>query len=712
MQSCLNALKEMEACKLLVLPKKATPGKKPAQRKLVWTSRTDAQTLIDGSLEQFAPIGLRRVTQKEDIDLWNEFVDRYHYLGYRRPMGTHLRYFVVSKEDDERILGCLLFSFPVWSLACRDEWIGWGNDERKKHLPLILNNNRFLIFPWVHIKNLASKALSLIARQIADDWAELHGFRPVLLETFVDPKKFTGACYQAANWQLIGKTSGKQSASPENESSQKAVYVYPLNRDFKAILNHEKKPVKPRKTPASTYKPSHLDLNDPFVALWQNIVAIVVNVADEFDRQWQKRKRVLNTMLLILFIFRLVFSKNKQGYGVTVVELWDQCRVMNIPLLQTKPVAPSAFCNARAKLDEVIFKRLNTAIIATYENTSVNYTWNGHRIFAVDGSKINLPRGLDNQSYTTPSQNAHYPHCLVSCLYQLKSQIPYDFDLVHHSNERIAALAHFTVLRQGDIVVYDRGYFSYVMLYEHLKNGVDAVFRLQKNSYPIIDEFMNCPATDAIVTIAVSAERQKEILVQRPDIQFLPLKLRLIRYVIDGSSFYLGTTLLDQARFAETLFPDLYHSRWGIEELYKISKQLIDVEDFHAQSERGVKQELFAHFVLITINRIFANHTDAGLQQMDAHSSTTMDNNESSPSPKLKVNVKNALITIARNLEALFLQHAKWVTKTINRVFNAISFCKQKERPNRNYERKSIKPIKKWRPSKAKGSSKPITALA
>lgn len=708
-QTCLNALEEMEALKLLVLPKKATPHKKPAQKELVWTLRTDAQDEIHGSLDQFASIDLHQATRKEDIDLWNEFVDRYHYLGYRRPMGTHLRYFVVSKEADEKILGCLMFSFPVWSLACRDQWIGWEPDKREKHLHLILNNNRFLIFPWVRIKNLASKALSLAAKQIADDWVRLHGFRPVLLETFVDPEKFSGTCYRAANWQCIGKTSGKKSARSEDEVSPKAVYVYPLSRDCKAVLNNEKKPAKARKMLASKHKTSQLDSSDPFVALWQNIVDLVVNIADDFDRQWRKRKRVLNTMLLILFIFRLVFSKNKQGYGSTVVELWDQCRVMNIPLPQTKPVAASAFCSARAKLDEMLFKTLNTKIIATYETAHADHTWNGRRLFAVDGSKINLPRGLDNDAYTTPSENAHYPQGLVSCLYQLKSQIPYDFDLVAHDNERAAALAHLAVLRQEDIVVYDRGYFSYAMLYYHTRNRIDAVFRLQKNAHKVIDAFMENQTTDAIVTIEVSAERQRDIHAKYPDIEFSPLKLRLIRYVIKGTSYFLGTTLLDPTRFDEAVFPDLYHSRWGIEGLYKISKGLIDVEDFHAQSERGVKQELFAHFTLITLNRIFANHTDADLKQVDEN---LTGDNPSCAAPRFKVNVKNALITIARNLETLFLQQVKLVTKTINRIFNAISFCKQKERPNRSYERKSMKPIKKWKPTKTKGTSKPLAAVA
>ena len=141
------------------------------------------------------------------------------------------------------------------------------------------------------------------------------------------------------------------------------------------------------------------------------------------------------------------------------MELWDQCRVMNIPLPQQKPIAPSAFSTARKKLDESIFRILNTKIISAYESDLGDQHWKGHRLFAVDGSKINLPRQLLNKPYRTPSDHAYYPQGLVSCLYQLKSKIPYDFDLVSHYNERTLALSHLKVLNQQDLVIYDRGYF-------------------------------------------------------------------------------------------------------------------------------------------------------------------------------------------------------------------------------------------------------------
>jgi len=354
-----------------------------------------------------------------------------------------------------------------------------------------------------------------------------------------------------------------------------------------------------KKKPTSTipkYSSQPLETNDPFIILWQRVVDIVFTVAKDFDQQWQQRKRTINTMLLILFIFRLVFSKNKQGYGITSVDLWEQCRVMNIPLPQKKPAAASAFSNARKKLDESIFKELNARIINTYDVEQGDQRWKGHRLFAVDGTKLNLPRQLLNKPYTLPSDNAYYPQGLVSCLYQLKSKIPYDFDLADHKNERTMALSHLKLLQKEDIVVYDRGYFSYAMLYYHLQAEVDVVFRLPKNSFKVIDEFFNSEATDQVVTLEIAKSRYKEIHSKYPDIIFKPLKLRLIKYHYSDTTYVLGTTLLDNELYKTNEFCDCYHSRWGIEELYKISKILIDVEDFHAQSERGVKQELFFTF--------------------------------------------------------------------------------------------------------------------
>jgi hypothetical protein len=701
-QSCLKALEQMEKAGLLSLPQKR-PRKKTKQKAIEWTQKTQAQPPICCELDALHPIKIKRVVQPEDIQLWNEYIDRYHYLRYRRPVGSYIKYFITGTDQDPRILGCLLFSISgIWALTKRDRWIGWTEKHKRKNLNLILNNSRFLIFPWVNVRNLASKVLSTISKQIGDDWSEYHGYRPVLLETFVDSEKYVGTSYKAANWQCLGKTSGrdwKETPATAEKRSPKDIYVYSLDHQFKEILKNEKPANRPK--PAKQAQPTASD--DPFIQLWQKIMDLVSQVAQQFDEKWQQRRRLIDTMLIILFIFRLVFSKNQQGYQITIIELWDQCKKMNYPLPQAKPPAASALYQARMKLDECIFKDLNTRIIQTYEEhiKSQQYKWKHHRTFAVDGSKINLPLKLESEGYDRPVKNAHYPQGLVSNLYQLKSKIPFDFALVKHNNERKIALDHLKVLMPDDVVVYDRGYFSYEMLYRHLQQGLQVVFRIKSKATKIIDEFIASDQTDKIVTLELSKQRRSEVLSKNPDMEAVPLPLRLIKYVHSQTTYILGTTLLDQDIYKVKDLSDLYHARWGIEESYKISKVLIDVEDFHSKSDRGVKQELYAHFVLITLNRLFANQMEEDINH-DHGSAPDTTNDQPIKNERYQVNFKNVLITIARQFEGLFARQAKLAHEAIQTIFASISACRQKIRPGRKYERVSKKPVNKWRLAKEK----------
>ncbi len=146
-QRCLNALEEMQSVGLFQLPEKQTRTK-VQQKPLQWSDHTDSQPAINGNLSQFNTICVKLVTEQNTKKLFNEYIDRYHYLGYRRPIGNHLRYFIIGQNDQaDTLLGCLLFTFAVNKLECRDQWIGWNDNQREKHLPLIINNSRFLIFP-------------------------------------------------------------------------------------------------------------------------------------------------------------------------------------------------------------------------------------------------------------------------------------------------------------------------------------------------------------------------------------------------------------------------------------------------------------------------------------------------------------------------------------------------------------------------------------
>jgi len=173
-------------------------------------------------------------------NLWYEYIDRYHYLGYQLPFGAQLRYFIQSATKDGVFLGCLQFSSPAWKMAARDRWIGWSDEQRRDNLQKIINNSRFLLFPWVQVKNLASSVLALAVKTVAEDWYGCYGYRPVLMETLVDQRRFKGTCYKAANWVHLGATTGRGRMDRENKRqgmAVKEIYVYPLSKRFRQELS-------------------------------------------------------------------------------------------------------------------------------------------------------------------------------------------------------------------------------------------------------------------------------------------------------------------------------------------------------------------------------------------------------------------------------------------------------------------------------------------
>lgn len=203
--ACLKLLIRLEAQGLIRLPDKRGNLRKSCKQPVA-TDATRFRKPIVGKLEDIAPVSVRVITEKEETSLFNEYLSRYHYLGYKRPFGYHLRYFVESRET---ILGCMLFSGASKAMRARDQWIGWGANERLRNLSYVVNNGRFLIFPWVHVRHLASHALGKVLRELGQHWQQRWGYRPVLVESFVDPQYFDGTCYRAANFQYLGMSSGK-----------------------------------------------------------------------------------------------------------------------------------------------------------------------------------------------------------------------------------------------------------------------------------------------------------------------------------------------------------------------------------------------------------------------------------------------------------------------------------------------------------------------
>lgn len=230
--SCRVAMLRMHADGLIDLP---TPRRtKPALLPFCSSSATDPKEPILHPVHHLGTLSLHLVG-RNDSSLWNEYIGRYHYLGYTPLPGAQLRYFVLL---DQQVIALLGFGAAAWQAAPRDDYIGWTHSLRKRHLPLVVNNARFLILPWIQVKNLASKILAMAVKQLPIDWQNQYQITPVLMETFVEKERFAGTCYKAANWIHVGTTKGRGKLGPSGKQSVpiKDLLLYPLQKDFRRIL--------------------------------------------------------------------------------------------------------------------------------------------------------------------------------------------------------------------------------------------------------------------------------------------------------------------------------------------------------------------------------------------------------------------------------------------------------------------------------------------
>jgi hypothetical protein len=239
--ACSKLLQRLEEAGELRLPAIRQQNRHPGPQvrpPLLLSTRTAPQAPLKCSLSALDPVRLRGASTPEDKALWNEYVQRYHPLGYKKPFGYRMRYFI---ESGPHRLGCVLLGGAAKALTPRERWIGWNDRQRLKNLPWVVNNSRFLLFPWVEVANLASHVLGQMARRVADDWQARWGYRPLLLETFVDPRHFSGTCYRAAGWELLGRTTGEGLVRPGRhyQTSPKLIFAKPLQADFRRLLCSE-----------------------------------------------------------------------------------------------------------------------------------------------------------------------------------------------------------------------------------------------------------------------------------------------------------------------------------------------------------------------------------------------------------------------------------------------------------------------------------------
>jgi Domain of unknown function (DUF4338) len=240
-----GALRDMVCRGLLLLLDRASeielpPARRPSQNRPEGWERPEAvvpdNTPVRRPLYELMPLEFQQVRRTPQEPLFNSLMEQYHYLGYEQPVGEHLKYLACAKGQ---AIACLAWSSAVRHLASRDRFIGWSAEVRKRNLHLLAYNSRFLILPWVQVPHLASYILGRMAKLVPHDWQRLYAHPIYWLETFIDPARFKGTCYRAANWLVLGRTTGRGKNAPSKKPTRpiKEVLALPLTRHFRQLLS-------------------------------------------------------------------------------------------------------------------------------------------------------------------------------------------------------------------------------------------------------------------------------------------------------------------------------------------------------------------------------------------------------------------------------------------------------------------------------------------
>ena len=234
--ACRDLLRQLERKGLIVLPALRRGARRPGCRNRVRALPLLDTGLLEAPLEGIGPrVRLELAKASGNEALYNSLIGVYHYLGYRQPVGAALKYLC---SVGERVAACIGFGPAAWKVAARDAFIGWSVAARERHLPMVVNHDRFLILPWVRVPHLASCLLGQCLRRLSRDWLEHYATSIVLAETFVERRRFAGTCYRAANWRWLGETRGRGRNDRTHRGAEplRDVLVYPLCRQFQQRL--------------------------------------------------------------------------------------------------------------------------------------------------------------------------------------------------------------------------------------------------------------------------------------------------------------------------------------------------------------------------------------------------------------------------------------------------------------------------------------------
>jgi len=408
-------------------------------------------------------------------------------------------------------------------------------------------------------------------------------------------------------------------------------------------------------------------------------------LSSESSKQFRRDPRdfsrdgVLSPELLTTLLIYMVADGNRRGYQHLLEGFWDEARSFGLSLPTDDAVSAASFCTARHKitpefLKDALQRFASSDLTKTFGES---YRWHGRRVFAVDGTKLNLQRGEDLERAFGVPNKSRCPQALMSIMLDVCAKVPVDVQVSGYaSNEREHLLSMLPSLERGDVIVLDRGYPSHEILREFEQDGLDYLLRVpSRNTFPVIAQLRAEGKDDAVLRLDPPRDGPRE---------WKPLTVRVIRLVThDGNeSFYL--TSLSKAKFSTEDLRELYHLRWEAEEFFKLFKSpYIGQGQFRSKSASGIEQEIYALVLFLTMARVVMA-TAARVNEVKAE----------------ELSQKATVLGVAEYVSRLFLAtESDYALDQLNQLLWRICRHRYKRRPDRSYPRVSFRTRARWGPT-------------
>ena len=393
------------------------------------------------------------------------------------------------------------------------------------------------------------------------------------------------------------------------------------------------------------------------------------------------RDRTLTLRLMLSLSLYMIADAGRRGYKPLLDAFWDECRTLRIDLGRTKPVSAEAFCKARQKIpSEMILALVHHAAQQFDLYFGDLFRVKGHRLFAVDGMKMQATRSDELFDVLGWHASGYNPQMLVSTLYNVVSGVPHDLRIAPtHTSERAELYPMLDFLQEGDILIIDRGYHSFCLIAELRLRKVHFVMRLPAGTFKAVERFVADGGTVGWVTISPPRRLRNSQAA---------IRVRVLVHPGKGLKPVVLITDLKEAEFSWQEIDELYHLRWPVEEFYKLEKgDYLGQKQFHSKSYDGLKQEVYAFALFVSITRAFtaASAEAAGVRYDHIYQ-------------------KTAILAVADYLTRLLLEEGEdELRSNIAFLLERIGRTLVRPRPGRSFQRRSFRPRPPWTPRGRKG---------